>query len=72
MNCQLMGPSLCLSRVMPLVTNFSMEGPASARTRRLVAERGPFSVKTKSSGVSSYQRAKLSGMLAQTPQEWNP
>jgi len=37
-----------------------MDGPASASTRRLVAKRGPFSVKTKSSGVSSCQRAKLS------------
>ena len=61
MNCQLSGPSFIFSRVMPLSRNFSTEGPDSASTQRLVAKRGPFKVKTKSSGVSSCQRAKLSG-----------
>jgi len=72
MNCQLIGPSFFFSLVMPLSRNFSIEGPDSARTRRLVAKRGPFRVKTKSSGVSSCQREKLSGMLAQVPQESGP
>ena len=61
MNCQLIGPSFFFRRVTPLSKNLSIEPPALASTRRLVAKRGPFTVKMKWSGVSSCQRAKLSG-----------
>ncbi len=61
MNCQLIGPSFSFSSAMPLVTNFSIDGPASASTRRFVVKREPLRENTKPSGVSSRQRAKLSG-----------
>ena len=62
MNCQLTGPSFGRrAPCTPVAKKRSTDSPASASTRRLVAKRGPFTAKTKSSGVSSRQRAKLSG-----------
>ena len=61
MNCQLIGPSFSFSAMTPLAKKRSIESPKSASTRRLVAKRGPLTEKTKPSGVSSCQRAKLSG-----------
>jgi hypothetical protein len=62
-NCQLTGPSFDLSSVTPLEKNRSIDGAASASTRRLVAKRGPLTEKTKSSGVSSRHLMKLSGFF---------
>ena len=61
MNCQLTGPSLSFSSMTPLAKKRSIDSPASASTLRLVAKRGPFTAKTKSSGVSSCHLRKLSG-----------
>ena len=52
-----------LRSMTPLPKKRSMEGAASPSTRRLVAKRGAFSEKTKSSGVSSCQRTKLSRLI---------
>ena len=60
-NCQLIGPSLSPRRSTPLAKKRSIDSPALASTRRLVAKRGAFSAKTKSSGVSSCHLAKLAG-----------
>src|SRR5271163_4883391 len=60
-NCQLIGPSLSPSSSTPLAKKRDIESPASASRRRLVAKRGPFTAKTKSSGVSSRHFMKLSG-----------
>ena len=46
---------------MPLPTKRSIDSPASASTRRLVAKREAFSENTKSSGVSSRHFAKVAG-----------
>ena len=61
MNCQLTGPSLSPSSITPVRKNRSTDSPASASTLRLVANRGPLTAKTKSSGVSSTHLRKLSG-----------
>ena len=45
----------------PVEKKRSIEGPAVARSERCVTNRGPFSEKMKSSGVSSCQRRKLAG-----------
>jgi len=62
--CQLIGPSFSFSSSTPPPRNRSTDAPASASTRRLVANRGPFTANKKPSGVSSRQRAKLSGFCA--------
>jgi hypothetical protein len=46
---------------MPLLTKRSIDSPASASTRRLVAKRLAFSEKTKPSGVWSRHLAKVAG-----------
>jgi hypothetical protein len=62
MNCQTIGPSFGPSSAMPLPMKCAIDGPASASTRRLVAKRCAFSVKTKPSGVSARHLAKLAGL----------
>jgi hypothetical protein len=61
-NCQLTGPSFSFSCSTPLAKKRSTDAPASASTRRFTAKRGPLTANTKPSGVSSRQRAKLSGL----------
>ena len=45
----------------PLAKKRSIDSPASASTRRWVANRGPLTENTKSSGVSAAHFRKLSG-----------
>ena len=61
--CQRIGPSFDSSSSTPLAKNRSIEEPASASTRRLVANCGPLSENTKSSGVSSGPFAEARGLL---------
>jgi hypothetical protein len=61
-NCQSSGPRCGPSSVTPLSRKRLIESPASRRTRRLVANRGPFSENTNPVGTSDAHLRKVAGV----------